>query len=82
MEDDGCVMRMLGVNYFVSVIPRLVKSCRQRLATVAMFLRSCVVQASSRGDGPRHALHASTQYRECNEDLILGVSLKQYYFLP
>ena len=33
--------------------------CRQRLATVAMFLRSCVAQVLSRGDGSRHSLHAS-----------------------
>ena len=32
--------------------------CRQRLATAAMFLRSCVAQTLSRGDGPRHSLHA------------------------
>ena len=44
--------------------------CRQRLATAAMFLRSCVVQALSRGDGSRHLLHASAWYREYNEDLI------------
>ena len=28
---------------------------RQRLATAAMFVRSCVDQALSRGDGPRHS---------------------------
>ena len=33
--------------------------CCQRLAIVATFLRSCVVQAISRGDGPRNSLHAS-----------------------
>ena len=33
---------------------------RQRRATAAMFLRSCVDQALSRGDGPRHWLHASS----------------------
>ena len=33
--------------------------CHHRLATAAMFLRSCVAQALSRGDGPRHSLHAS-----------------------
>ena len=31
----------------------------QRLATDAMFLRSCVALALSRGDGSRHSLHAS-----------------------
>ena len=45
--------------------------CRQRLATAAMFLWSCVAQAPSRGDGPHHSLHASESYLECNEDLIL-----------
>ena len=29
------------------------------VVTAAMFLRSCVVQALSRGDRPRHSLHAS-----------------------
>ena len=33
--------------------------CRQRLATVATFLRSCVAQALRREDGPGHSLHAS-----------------------
>ena len=33
--------------------------CRQRLATAATFLRSCVDQALSCGHGPRHLLHAS-----------------------
>ena len=28
---------------------------RQRLATAATFFRSCVAQALSRGDGPRHS---------------------------
>ena len=32
--------------------------CRQRLATAAVFLRSCVAQLLSRGDGFRHSLHA------------------------
>ena len=32
----------------------------QRLATVAMFLRSCVVRVLGREDGPRHSLHTST----------------------
>ena len=34
------------------------------VSTVATFLRSCDAQALSRGDEPRHSLHA-------NEDLIL-----------
>ena len=46
-------------------IPGRVKS-----DTVLTFLQSCVVQALSRGDGSRHLLHASMQYRENNEDLI------------
>ena len=33
-------------------------SVTNSVATAAMFLRSCVVQALSRGDGPRHLLHA------------------------
>ena len=33
--------------------------CLPRLATAVMFLRICVAQALSRGDGPRHSLHAS-----------------------
>ena len=45
--------------------------CRQRFATAATFLRSRVAQALSRVDEPRHSLHASTKYREYNEDLIL-----------
>ena len=31
--------------------------CRQRLATAATVLRSCVAQALSRGDGHRHSSH-------------------------
>ena len=52
-------------------IPWLVKSdasC-QRLATAAMFLRSCVVQTLNRGDESRNSLHASMSYSEYNEDL-------------
>ena len=30
------------------------------VATPATFLRSCVAQALSRGDGPRHSLHTTT----------------------
>ena len=30
------------------------------VATTATFLRSCVAQALSRGDGPRHSLHTTT----------------------
>ena len=57
--------------------PRSVKSaqCRQRLATAAMFLRSCVAQALSRGDKPRHSLHASAYYREYKEDLISSFTI-------
>ena len=33
--------------------------CCQLLAAAATFLRSCVAQALSHGDGPRHSLHAS-----------------------
>ena len=54
--------RTLSVREVWGSIPGPVKSaqCRQRLATAAMFVRSCVAQALSRGgDGPRHSLHAS-----------------------
>ena len=53
--------RTLTVREVWASIPGPVKSmqCRQRLATVATFLRSCVAQALSRGDGPRNSLHAS-----------------------
>ena len=53
--------RTLKVREVWGSIPGPVKStqCRQRLATVATFLRSCVAQALSRGDGPRNSLHAS-----------------------
>ena len=37
---------------------------RLRLTTFAMFLRSCVVQALSCGDGPCHSLLASVKYSE------------------
>ena len=40
------------------------------LATAATFLRSCVVQALSLGDGSRHSLHASAYYREYNKDFL------------
>ena len=33
--------------------------CRQRVATAAMFLRTCVAEALSLGGEPRHSLHAS-----------------------
>ena len=53
--------RTLTVREVWGSITGPVKStqCRQRLATVATFLRSCVAQALSRGDGPRNSLHAS-----------------------
>ena len=35
-----------------------------------MFLWGCAAQTLSRGDGPRHSLHASTSYHEHNQDLI------------
>ena len=64
--------RRLSVREVWGSIPGPVKSaqCRQRLATVVTFLRSCVAQALSRGDGPRNSLHASAYYGEYNEDLI------------
>ena len=53
--------RTLSVREVWGSIPGPVKSsqCRQRLATVATILRSCVAQALSRGDGPRNSLQAS-----------------------
>ena len=53
--------RTLSVREVWDSISEPVKStqCRQRLATVATFLRSCVAQGLSRGDGPRNSLHAS-----------------------
>ena len=52
--------------------------CRQRLAIVATFVRSCVAQALSRGDGPHRSLHASVYYGEYNEDLIFCAALTLY----
>ena len=49
--------------------------CRQRLATAATFLWSCVVQALNRVDGPRHSLHVLMEYREYNEELIFFMFL-------
>ena len=53
--------RTLSVREVWGSITGPVKSTqrRQRLATVVTFLRSCVAQALSRGDGPRSSLHAS-----------------------
>ena len=53
--------RTISVREVWGSIPGPVKStqCRQRLATVATILRSCVAQALSRGDGPRNSLHVS-----------------------
>ena len=64
--------RTLSVREVWGSIPGPVKSTqsRQRLATVVTFLRSCVAQALSRGNGPRNSLHASAYYGEYNEDLI------------
>ena len=59
--------------------------CRQRLATAATFLWSCVAQALSRGDGPRHSLHAPALYRGYKEDFIvfiffyIGIDLPQCF---
>ena len=56
-----CAKRTLSVRKVWGSITGPVKStqCRQRLTTAAMFLRSCVAQPLSRGDGPRNSLHAS-----------------------
>ena len=58
---NSVAKRTLSVREVWGSIPGPVKStqCRQRLATVATFLRSCGAQALSRGDGPRNSLHAS-----------------------
>ena len=48
----------------------------QRLAIAATFHRSCVAQALSREDGPRHSLHASAYRHEYNEDLIRSIESK------
>ena len=58
---SSVVQRTLSVREVWASIPGPDKStqCRQRLATVATFLRSCVAEAPSRGDGPRNSLHAS-----------------------
>ena len=50
--------RTLSVWEVCGSIPGLVKSaqCRQQLAIVSMFLRSCVAQALSRVDGPRNCV--------------------------
>ena len=72
--------RTLSVRDVWGSIPGLIKSsqCRQELSTVATFVRSCVAQALSHGDGPCHSLHASTQYGEYNKDLIFCVALSLY----
>ena len=58
---SSVAQRTLSVREVWGSIPGPVKSAqrRQRLATAATFLRSCVAQALRGGDGPRHSLHAS-----------------------
>ena len=53
----------LSVREAWELIPIPVKSgtASQRLVTAAMFRRSLVGYALSRGYGPRHSLHASPQ---------------------
>ena len=46
-----------GVWSSISGPVKLVQ-CRQQLAPAATFLRSCVAQALSYGDGPLHSLHS------------------------
>ena len=41
---------------------------RQRLATAATFLQSCVAQALSCGDGARPLVNTSAYYHEYDED--------------
>ena len=52
--------------------------CRQRPATAVTFVRSCVVQTLSHGDGPRHSLHASAEYREYIKKLDSFLSRKSH----
>ena len=61
MAVSSVVKRTLSVREDWGSIPVPVKSaqCRQQLATAATFVRSCVAQALSRGDGPHNSLHAS-----------------------
>ena len=67
--------RNATVAEILSSLPGPVKSaqCGQRLATAAMFLQSCVIQALSRGDGPAtlYALRRNASSGEHHEDLIL-----------
>ena len=58
---SSVVKRTPSVREVWGSIPGPVKSapCYQRLATVVEFLRSCVTQTLSSGDGLRHSLHAS-----------------------
>ena len=53
---------LLSVWEVRGLIPGLVESaqCRHRLATAATFLRSCVAQVLSCGDGPHYSLHTLT----------------------
>ena len=44
-------------------------NCRASEAGHCLHRCFCAGQALSRGGGPRHLLDASTDYRECNEDL-------------
>ena len=54
--------------------------CCQRFATAAMYLRSCADPTLCRGDRSRHSFHASVQYREFDEDLILTFFLWKLFF--
>ena len=65
-----CRQKSTLVNWGAKHVHRSRPWCRQRLATAAMFLRSCVAEALSRGDELRPSLHVSAYYREYNEDLI------------
>ena len=56
--------------------------CCQRLATAAMFLRSYIAQAPSCKDGPRHSIHAGTQYRKYDKGLIFFFKLKKLKTFP
>ena len=59
---SSVVKHTLSMREVWGSIPWPVKSaqCRQRHATVAKFLRSCVAPALSRVDGSRYSLQAST----------------------
>ena len=71
-------MTLLSVRKVMGSILRSIESdtVSPTLSTAVTLLRSCVAQALSRGDGPRHSLHASAQHREYNKNLIFLLDLE------